>query len=58
MNRVFKKSSQNGKLTLYLANRDLIVTAGKIDKLQGAILIDPEFLQGKKVSIKIFIIKK
>ncbi|XP_014223604.1 beta-arrestin-1-like [Trichogramma pretiosum] len=47
--RAFKKSSQNGKLTLYLANRDLIVTAGKIDKLQGVLLIDPEILQDKKV---------
>ncbi|KAJ8680741.1 hypothetical protein QAD02_016528, partial [Eretmocerus hayati] len=47
--RAFKKSSQNGKLTLYLANRDLVVTAGKIDKLHGVLLIDPEFLQNKKV---------
>lgn len=48
--RVFKKTSQNGKITLYLANRDLMVTAGKVDKLQGVILVDPEVLQGKKVS--------
>ncbi|XP_016837528.1 uncharacterized protein LOC100117419 isoform X2 [Nasonia vitripennis] len=47
--RAFKKSSQNGKLTLYLASRDLVVTAGKIDKLQGVLLIDPEILQNKKV---------
>ncbi|XP_014213502.1 arrestin homolog [Copidosoma floridanum] len=47
--KAFKKSSQNGKLTLYLASRDLIVTAGKIDKLQGVLLIDPDMLQGKKV---------
>ena len=49
VNRAFKKSSANGKLTLYLASRDLIVNAGKIDKLQGVLLIDPEILQEKKV---------
>ncbi|XP_015605542.1 arrestin homolog isoform X2 [Cephus cinctus] len=47
--RVFKKSSPNNKLTLYLASRDLIVSSGKIDKLQGVLLVDPEFLQDKKV---------
>lgn len=49
--RVYKKSSPNNKLTLYLASRDLIVSEAKIDKLQGVLLLDPEFLQGKRVSI-------
>ncbi|XP_012349333.1 phosrestin-2-like [Apis florea] len=47
--RVYKKSSPNNKLTLYLASRDLIVGEAKIDKLQGVLLLDPEFLQGKRV---------
>lgn len=47
--RVYKKSSPNNKLTLYLASRDLIVSEAKIDKLQGVLLLDPEFLQGKRV---------
>ncbi|XP_031367811.1 phosrestin-2-like isoform X2 [Apis dorsata] len=47
--RVYKKSSPNNKLTLYLASRDLIVSEAKIDKLQGVLLTDPEFLQGKRV---------
>lgn len=50
--RVYKKSSPNNKLTLYLASRDLIVSEAKIDKLQGVLLTDPEFLQGKRVSIE------
>lgn len=47
--RVYKKSSPNNKLTLYLASRDLIVNELKIDKLQGVLLVDPEFLQEKRV---------
>lgn len=51
--RVYKKSSPNNKLTLYLASRDLIVSEAKIDKLQGVLLLDPEFLQGKRVSTSV-----
>lgn len=47
--RVYKKSSPNNKLTLYLASRDLIVSEGKIDKLQGVLLVDPDYLQEKRV---------
>ncbi|KAK2586346.1 hypothetical protein KPH14_010638 [Odynerus spinipes] len=46
---VYKKTSPNCKLTLYLASRDLIVSDGKIDKLQGVLLVDPEYLQDKRV---------
>ncbi|XP_053988888.1 arrestin homolog isoform X1 [Hylaeus volcanicus] len=47
--RVYKKSSANNKLTLYLASRDLIVSESRIDKLQGVLLVDPDYLQDKKV---------
>ncbi|XP_026672431.1 phosrestin-2-like isoform X2 [Ceratina calcarata] len=47
--RVHRKSLPNNKLTLYLANRDLAVSESKIDKLQGVLLVDPEFLQEKRV---------
>ncbi|XP_031836877.1 arrestin homolog [Nomia melanderi] len=47
--RVYKKSSPNNKLTLYLASRDLIVSETKIDKLQGVLLVDPDYLQDKRV---------
>ncbi|XP_015182749.1 PREDICTED: arrestin homolog isoform X2 [Polistes dominula] len=49
IDKVYKKSSQNGKITVYLANRDLIVSEAKIDKLQGVLLVDPEYLQEKRV---------
>ncbi|XP_076755429.1 arrestin homolog isoform X1 [Xylocopa sonorina] len=47
--RVYKKSSPNNKLVLYLASRELVVSEAKIDKLQGVLLVDPEFLQEKRV---------
>lgn len=48
--RVFKKSTPNNKLTLYLSSRDLVVSHNKIDRLQGVILVDPDYLQDRKVS--------
>ncbi|KAK0172221.1 hypothetical protein PV328_005567 [Microctonus aethiopoides] len=47
--RVFKKSLPNNKLTLYLINRDLVVHDGKVDKLLGVFLVDPEYVKNKKV---------
>ncbi|XP_008547350.1 arrestin homolog [Microplitis demolitor] len=47
--RVFKKSLPNNKLILYLINRDLIVYNGKIDKLLGVIMVDPEYVENKRV---------
>ncbi|KAL0276231.1 UNVERIFIED_CONTAM: hypothetical protein PYX00_003840 [Menopon gallinae] len=47
--RVFKKSSPNNKLTLYLSSRDLSISDNKIDHLQGVVYVDPEYLEDKKV---------
>ena len=47
--RVFKKSAPNSKLTLYLSSRDLVISDNKIDKLQGVLLVDPDYLQERKV---------
>ncbi|KAL1490953.1 hypothetical protein ABEB36_011621 [Hypothenemus hampei] len=47
--RVFKKSSPNSKLTLYLSSRDLVVSNGKIDRLTGVLLVDPDFVDNRKV---------
>ncbi|XP_050293453.1 arrestin homolog [Anthonomus grandis grandis] len=47
--RVFKKSSPNSKLTLYLASRDLVASQGRIDCLTGVLLIDPDFIDNRKV---------
>ncbi|XP_011637907.1 phosrestin-2-like isoform X1 [Pogonomyrmex barbatus] len=48
--RVYKKSSPNNKLTLYLASRDIIVSEAKNDnKLLGVLLVDPDYVREKKV---------
>ncbi|XP_067006681.1 phosrestin-2 [Anabrus simplex] len=47
--RVFKKSAPNNKLTLYLSSRDLVISDDQIDKLQGVVVVDPEYLQDRKV---------
>ncbi|XP_018897592.2 arrestin homolog isoform X2 [Bemisia tabaci] len=47
--RVFKKSAPNNKITLYLGSRDLIISNKSIDKIQGVVYVDPEYLQDKKV---------
>ncbi|XP_018400172.1 PREDICTED: arrestin homolog [Cyphomyrmex costatus] len=48
--RVYKKSSPNNKLTLYLASRDIIVSEAKNDnKLLGVLLVDPDYVRDKKV---------
>ncbi|CAH2068279.1 unnamed protein product, partial [Iphiclides podalirius] len=47
--RVFKKSSPNNKLTLYLASRDLVVENGYIDRIQGVLHVEPEYLENKKL---------
>ncbi|KAM3966488.1 LOW QUALITY PROTEIN: phosrestin-2 [Aphomia sociella] len=45
--RVFKKSSPNSKLTMYLASRDLIVENGIIDRIQ-VIQVEPDTLAENK----------
>jgi hypothetical protein len=47
--RVFKKSAPNNKLTIYLSSRDLVISDNKIDRLQGVLLVDPDYLQDRKV---------
>lgn len=47
--RVYKKSAQNNKITLYLGTRDLIISNKSIDKIQGVVYVDPDYLQDKKV---------
>ncbi|CAB0013484.1 unnamed protein product, partial [Nesidiocoris tenuis] len=46
--RVYKKSSPNNKLTLYLSTRDLVMTNKSNDWIQGVILADPEYVKNRK----------
>ncbi|XP_022339639.1 beta-arrestin-1-like isoform X1 [Crassostrea virginica] len=47
--RVFKKTSPNGKITTYLGKRDFIDHLTHTDPIDGIVLIDPDYLQGRKV---------
>ncbi|XP_071440077.1 phosrestin-2-like [Hetaerina americana] len=47
--RVFKKSSPNNKVTLYVSSRDLVVREEGVDSLQGVVLVDPDYVQDRKV---------
>ncbi|KAJ1531007.1 hypothetical protein ONE63_005839 [Megalurothrips usitatus] len=47
--KVFKKSSPNGKVTLYLGKRDFVDHISGVEPIDGVITVDPEYLQGRKV---------
>nr|AGJ70293.1 arrestin-beta [Terebratalia transversa] len=47
--RVFKKSSPNGKITVYLGKRDFIDHISHSDPVDGVVLVDPEYLKERKV---------
>ncbi|XP_061921728.1 arrestin red cell-like isoform X1 [Entelurus aequoreus] len=49
--RVFKKSSPNCKLTVYLGKRDFIDHLDHVDPVDGVLLVDPEYLKGRKVFV-------
>lgn len=47
--RVFKKSSSNGKITVYLGKRDFVDHGGHVDPIDGVVFIDPEYVKDRKV---------
>ncbi|OQV14813.1 putative beta-arrestin [Hypsibius exemplaris] len=47
--QVFKKSSPNGKITVYLGKRDFLDHLSHTDPVDGVILIDPDYVQNQKV---------
>jgi beta-arrestin len=47
--RVFKKSSPNSKITVYLGKRDFIDHLTHIEPIDGVVLVDPEYLKDRKV---------
>ncbi|KAM9836723.1 arrestin, beta 2b [Aulostomus maculatus] len=49
--RVFKKSSPNCKLTVYLGKRDYVDHSDHVDPVDGVLLVDPEYLSGRKVFV-------
>ncbi|KAE8584031.1 hypothetical protein XENTR_v10020796 [Xenopus tropicalis] len=49
--KVFKKSSADGKLSIYLAKRDYVDHVDHVEPVDGMILIDPEYQKDKKVFV-------
>ncbi|XP_011867348.1 PREDICTED: beta-arrestin-1 isoform X3 [Vollenhovia emeryi] len=47
--RVFKKSSLNGKITVYLGKRDFVDHITHVDPIDGVVLIDPDYIKDRKV---------
>ncbi|XP_073411994.1 arrestin-C isoform X1 [Dendrobates tinctorius] len=49
--KVFKKTSADGKLSMYLAKRDYVDHVETVEPVDGVILIDPELQKDKKVFV-------
>ncbi|XP_048476126.1 arrestin red cell isoform X4 [Rhincodon typus] len=49
--RVFKKSSPNCKLTVYLGKRDFVDHLDHVDPVDGVVLVDPEYLKDRRVFV-------
>merc|ERR1711892_623317 len=51
--RVFKKSSSNNKLTVYLGRRDFVDHVTGSDPVDGVICVDREFINDKRVVVQL-----
>ncbi|KAM4662004.1 arrestin-C [Discoglossus pictus] len=49
--KVFKKTSPDGKLSIYLGKRDFVDHTEFVEPVDGVILIDPEYQKDKKVFV-------
>lgn len=47
--RVYKKVSTNGKLTLYLINRDMVIGKESVTPLHAVLTVDDDELRNRKV---------
>jgi arrestin-2 len=47
--KVFKKTTPNGKITVYLGKRDFIDHVDYCDPVDGVVVLDEEYLRGRKV---------
>ncbi|XP_041846465.1 arrestin 3b, retinal (X-arrestin) isoform X1 [Melanotaenia boesemani] len=51
MSKVFKKTSGNGNLALYLGKRDFVDNVDSVELVDGIVKVDPAGLNGKKVFV-------
>uniref|UniRef100_A0AAX7V5U1 Arrestin-C n=1 Tax=Astatotilapia calliptera TaxID=8154 RepID=A0AAX7V5U1_ASTCA len=53
LHRVFKKTSGNGGLTLYLGKRDYVDHVDKVDRVDGVVKLDPADFGDRKVFVQL-----
>ena len=47
--KVFKKTTPNGKVTVYLGKRDFVDHLDYVDPIDGIVVVENDYLQGRKV---------
>lgn len=52
--KVFKKTTPNGKVTVYLGKRDFIDHIDYCDPVDGVVVVDTEYLKGRKVYSQVY----
>ncbi|XP_054062704.1 S-arrestin isoform X3 [Rissa tridactyla] len=50
---IFKKSTRDKALTIYLGKRDFIDNMGNVEPVDGVVLVDPAIIKGKKVYVSL-----
>ncbi|XP_004648081.1 arrestin-C [Octodon degus] len=51
ISKVFKKTCSNGKLSIYLGKRDFVDHVDTVEPIDGVILVDPDYLKGRKIFV-------
>ncbi|XP_008578560.1 PREDICTED: arrestin-C [Galeopterus variegatus] len=51
ISKVFKKTSSNGKLSIYLGKRDFVDHVDMVEPIDGVVLVDPDYLKGRKMFV-------
>ncbi|XP_005401674.2 PREDICTED: arrestin-C [Chinchilla lanigera] len=51
ISKVFKKTSSSGKLSIYLGKRDFVDHVDTVEPIDGVILVDPDYLKGRKMFV-------
>ncbi|NXT63819.1 ARRS protein, partial [Chaetops frenatus] len=50
---IFRKSTRDKALTIYLGKRDFIDNIGNVEPVDGVVLVDPAIVKGKKVFVSL-----
>uniref|UniRef100_A0A8C3UCV1 S-arrestin n=1 Tax=Catharus ustulatus TaxID=91951 RepID=A0A8C3UCV1_CATUS len=50
---IFRKSTRDKALTIYLGKRDFIDNIGNVEPVDGVVLVDPAIIKGKKVFVSL-----